>query len=89
MGPRRPSLMWSAIEGGDKWFYQHYFQEPGKAESDMESDVHEATRKSLYGASGDAPPADRFEHLFPRNQRPLDRITVPKEFPSVAATKAD
>lgn len=87
-GPIRPSVMWSAIEGGDKWFYQHYFQEPGKAEADMESDVHEATRKFLYGASGDASPADRFEHLFPRNQRPLDRIAVPKEFPSWL-TKAD
>jgi pimeloyl-ACP methyl ester carboxylesterase len=87
-GPVRPSVMWSAIEGGDKWFYQHYFQEPGKAESDMEADVHDATRKLLYGASGDASPADRFEHLFPRNQRPLDRISVPKEFPSWL-TKAD
>src|ERR1700719_6400 len=29
-GPVRPSTMWTAMEGGDKWFYQHYFQEPGK-----------------------------------------------------------
>src|ERR1700680_4269999 len=35
----RPSAMWQMIEGEDKWFYQHYFQEPGRAEADFEANL--------------------------------------------------
>ncbi len=79
--PVRPSAMWSMIEGGDKWFYQHYFQEPGKAEADFEANIRTTIKKVLYGASGDAPPKDRFEHLFSRDLRPLDLIKEPAKLP--------
>jgi len=79
--PVRPSAMWSMLEGGDTWFYQHYFQEPGKAEADFEANIRTTIKKVLYGASGDAPPKDRFEFLFPRDLRPLDLIREPAKLP--------
>jgi hypothetical protein len=38
-------------------FYQLYFQEPGKAEADLEADVRRGLTMFLYAASGDATPA--------------------------------
>jgi len=69
------------IEGNDLTFYQHYFQEPGRAEADFEADVRAGMKKMLYGASGDAPAGVRFEHLFPRGKRPLEMIEEPKTLP--------
>ena len=41
---------------GDTFFYQLYFQEPGKAEAELEADVRKTMRMLLYTASGDCPP---------------------------------
>ena len=79
--PIKPSVIWTAI-GNDRTFYQHYFQEPGKAEADFEADVPAGMRKMLYGASGDAPAGMRFEHLFPRGKRPLEMIRAPAQLPA-------
>jgi pimeloyl-ACP methyl ester carboxylesterase len=38
----------------DAQFYQLYFQDPGAAESELESDPGATVRKILFGASGDA-----------------------------------
>ena len=81
-GAVRPSAMWKMIEGEDKWFYQHYFQEPGRVEADFEADLRKTFKKVLYGASGDALLGDRFEHLFPRDKRPLDMIREPERLPA-------
>lgn len=81
-GAVRPSATWKMFEGEDKWFYQHYFQEPGRAEADFEADPRRTMTKALYGASGDASPGDRFEHLFPRDMRPFDRIREPEKLPA-------
>ena len=43
---------------GDRFFYQLYFQEPGKAEAELEADVRRTMRMLLYAASGDAPAGD-------------------------------
>src|SRR5215469_5390561 len=55
-------------ETDDAVFYQRYFQSPGVAEADLETDVRLTTRALLYQASGDAPlPAVRSEqpgHVF-------------------------
>ena len=42
----------------DRFFYQLYFQEPGKAEAELEADVRRTMRMLLYAASGDAPAGD-------------------------------
>ena len=79
----RPSgMLWNALEGDNQWFYQHYFQEPGRAEAHFQADVRKTVKKILYGASGDAPPGDRFEHLFPRDKGPLDMIGEPEKLPT-------
>jgi pimeloyl-ACP methyl ester carboxylesterase len=39
----------------DAMFYQLYFQTPGVAEAELESDVRTSLAKILYAASGDAP----------------------------------
>ncbi len=80
--PIKPSVIWTAIEGNDQTFYQHYFQEPGRAEEDFEADVRGAMKKMLYGASSDAPVGVRFEHLFPRGKRPLEMIEAPTKLPA-------
>ena len=41
---------------GENQFYQLYFQEPGKAEHELEADVRKTMLMGLYSASGDAPP---------------------------------
>jgi len=38
-----------------RFFYQLYFQQPGKAEAEFEADVRTALRKIYYSGSGDAP----------------------------------
>ena len=44
---------------GEKQFYQLYFQEPGKAEHELEADVRKTMLMWLYSASGDATPDKR------------------------------
>lgn len=43
----------------DAQFYQLYFQEPGPAEAEFESDVRATVRNMLFGASGDGVDAAR------------------------------
>ena len=43
---------------GDEEFYIEYFQQPGRAEAEIESDVRGWLRGFMYTASGDAPPPD-------------------------------
>lgn len=43
---------------GDEEFYVEYFQEPDRAEAEIEADVRGWLRGFLYTASGDAPPPD-------------------------------
>lgn len=42
--------------GGEDEFYIEYFQEPGRAEAEIEPDVRGWIRGFYYSASGDAPP---------------------------------
>lgn len=43
-------------QSADAMFYQLYFQTPGVAEAEFESDLRRTMRAMLYGGSGDAPP---------------------------------
>jgi pimeloyl-ACP methyl ester carboxylesterase len=67
---------------GDKQFYQLYFQEPGKAESELEADVCKTMLFWLYSASGDAPPDKRWRFLFGKSETLLDTGTVPEMLPA-------
>ena len=43
---------------GDEEFYIEYFQEPGRAEAEIEADVRDWLLGFMFTASGDAPPPD-------------------------------
>ena len=61
-GPRahvRPTAVMKQMVG-DKFFYQLYFQQPGRAEGELERDVRATMIQILYGLSGDAPAEARW-----------------------------
>jgi len=55
-GPNRPSTVMPRTE--KQRFYQLYFQTPGVAEAELEKDVHNAIKTTLFALSGDAPVED-------------------------------
>lgn len=66
---------------GEQEFYQLYFQEPGKAEVELEADVRRTLRLFLYAASGDAPAEKRWRFLFDKSERFLDTGSLPETLP--------
>ena len=73
---------------GEGHFYQLYFQEPGRAEAELEADVRKSMSMLLYSASGDALPHERWRFLFNKSETLLDTGVVPKHLPAWL-TKAD
>ena len=71
--------LWRQIYAG-RFFYQVYFQEPGKAEAEFEADVRTALRKLYYGGSGDIP-RGMFRIDKSPNARMLDSLPDPAVFP--------
>jgi pimeloyl-ACP methyl ester carboxylesterase len=67
---------------GEQEFYQLYFQEPGKAEAQLEADVRRTMRMLLYSASGDPPPEKRWRFLFGKSEMFLDTGSLPETLPS-------
>ena len=86
--PYRPRS-WSDIRpteamklmAGEQEFYQLYFQEPGKAEADLESNVRASIRRILYTASGDPPPEKRWRFLYSKSEKPFETSDVPEQLP--------
>jgi pimeloyl-ACP methyl ester carboxylesterase len=66
---------------GEQQFYQLYFQEPGTAEAELETDVRLTMRMLLYAASGDPPPEERWRFLFGKSERFLDTGSPPQTLP--------
>jgi pimeloyl-ACP methyl ester carboxylesterase len=64
-----------------RFFYQHYFQEPGVAEAELQADVRDSLRRFYYAISGDAPdgtwPADKIV-----GDSLLHRLPDPAVFPA-------
>lgn len=56
-GPHRPLALMRAM-AGDEEFYIEYFQEPGRAEAEIEADVRAWLLGFMFTASGDAPLPD-------------------------------
>jgi pimeloyl-ACP methyl ester carboxylesterase len=67
---------------GEGHFYQLYFQEPGKAETELEADVRKSMRMLLYSASGNASPEDRWRFLFSKSGTFLDTGVPPEHLPA-------
>ncbi|MGH9296922.1 MAG: alpha/beta fold hydrolase, partial [Acidimicrobiales bacterium] len=68
-------------------FYMNYFQEPGRAEAEIEGDVRGWLVGFYYGASGDAPPGSgRFATVEPGHLL-RDRFVFPEgDIPWLSAT---
>jgi pimeloyl-ACP methyl ester carboxylesterase len=66
---------------GDENFYQLYFQEPGKAENELEADPRRSMAMLLYSLSGDARPDELWKFRFPKSMRFIDTGVVPKQLP--------
>lgn len=81
-GPRLPirptALMKQAF--ADRFFYILYFQEPGKAEAELERDVRKTLRMLLYTASGDGPDVGFAD--APKSARFLDQMVEPETLPA-------
>ena len=65
----------------DRFFYMLYFQEPGKAEAELEADVARTMRMTLYSASGSV--GEDFEPAMdlPVDSGFLDMMVDPAELP--------
>ncbi|MFF9478121.1 alpha/beta fold hydrolase [Streptomyces sp. NPDC014733] len=74
-GPVRPSDAFAAL-GGDEEFYVRYFQEPGRAEAEIEPDIRSWLAGFYASLSGDTLPADGSTgHFFvPPGGRLRDRF---------------
>ena len=64
----------------DRFFYQLYFAEPGRAEADFAVDLRDALKRSFYALSGDAP-ADAFIPDGPRDADFLPLLPAPPDGP--------
>lgn len=69
--------------GGDEEFYIEYFQEPGRAEAEIEADVRGWLRGFVFSASGDAPPPEGGTiATIPHGARMKDRFHQPAQLPA-------
>ncbi len=67
---------------GDNFFYILYFQEPGKAEAELEADVNATMRMLLYSASGDVVREGEAMPARPAaTTKFLDGMTNPEKLP--------
>jgi epoxide hydrolase A/B len=80
---RRPLEAMRAM-GGDEEFYIEYFQEPGRAEAEIEADVRGWLLGFMFSASGDARPADPTASIatIPTGRLMKDRFQYPDEMPA-------
>lgn len=72
--------LWRRLYAG-RFFYQLYFQEPGRAEAELEADIRTTLRKIYYAGSGEAP-----KGMFPRDKPAdapmLDTLPDPRALPA-------
>ncbi len=77
-GPLPPTQMFKAAFG-DNFFYILYFQDPGKAEKELEADVRRTLRMLLFSASGNIE-SRPFQPLH-KSAGFLDQMEDPAELP--------
>lgn len=79
----RPTAAFRAMAGQEE-FYIEYFQEPGRAEAEIEADVRDWILGFMFSGSGDAPPPDPSGTIatIPRGARMKDRFRRPETMPS-------
>jgi pimeloyl-ACP methyl ester carboxylesterase len=65
----------------DGVFYQVYFQEPGKAEADMELDVRKTMISTMYSSSGSAPPDKQWRYVIGKGRSFKQAFSLPDKLP--------
>lgn len=83
-GGPRPSEVFAAM-GGEEEFYVRYFQQPGRAEAEIEADVRGWLAGCYAGMSG--PAVDPALYFVPAGARMADRF--PSDGPPAWLTEAD
>lgn len=79
--PMRPLAMMKAM-AGDRFLYILYFQEPGKAEAELDPRAREMMRGMLYTASGSIDPSHFTKMLTqPKTAGFLDGLVQPEKLP--------
>ncbi|MEX2245138.1 MAG: alpha/beta hydrolase [Dehalococcoidia bacterium] len=78
--PMPPTQLFEAVSGGN-FFYILYFQEPGIAEAEFESNVPRSMRLFLWAASGEAPQDIPQFAGKPRNSKLFDGVPEPDALP--------
>jgi pimeloyl-ACP methyl ester carboxylesterase len=79
--PVKPTTLMKAM-AGERFLYILYFQEPGKAEAELDPRAREMMRGMLYTASGSIDPAHlRRAAELPKSARFLDGMTQPEKLP--------
>jgi pimeloyl-ACP methyl ester carboxylesterase len=79
-GPPPTEVMRQMLPPGHM-FYQLYFQEPGRAEAELERDVRESFLRLFYAASGSAPPERRWRFVFSASEPFLETLPLPDRLP--------
>jgi pimeloyl-ACP methyl ester carboxylesterase len=80
-GPTKPSDAFRAM-GGDEEFYIEYFQEPGRAEVELDANVRDWLLGFYFSASGDAPSPMKGTGTIatvPHGARMKDRFSYPPD----------
>ena len=79
--PMRPLAMMKAMVG-DRFFYILYFQEPGKAEAELDPRAREMMRGMLHTASGSCDPSHLRQAMqLPKTAKFLDAMAQPETLP--------
>jgi pimeloyl-ACP methyl ester carboxylesterase len=78
--PIRPTIVMKAM-AGDRFFYVLYFQEPGKAEAELDPRARDMMRGMLFTGSGSIDP-DHLRNLdLPKSAKFLDGMRIPETLP--------
>ncbi len=77
----RPSALFRMLGGDEAEFYIEYFQEPGRAEAEIEADVRTWLLGFYWGASGGPAPDQPPIGLVPRGKQLRDQFVFPQEMP--------
>jgi pimeloyl-ACP methyl ester carboxylesterase len=79
--PMKPLEMMKMM-AGDRFFYVLYFQEPGKAERELDPQARLLMRKMLYSISGDAKGEDAYTGDLPKSAKFMDGMVDPEKLPA-------
>ena len=79
--PLPPTQLMKAM-AGDRFMYILYFQEPGKAEAELDPRPQELLRKMLYTISGSAPKERSWNADLPKTARFMDGMVEPEKLPA-------